>query len=155
MTWTPEKIKILRDNWNDKSASQIAALIGDKSRNAVIGKAHRMGLRAGIIRFGKSRKATPKIARKKTVASSKVVSIDKAAISKHRESVKTPEPESKAIPLVDLKPNQCRWTDDSATFCAHKQREGSSYCQHHYERVTVKSAPRYLRTANLKRYGSR
>ena len=41
--WTEEKVKILRDLWGKgKTASQIAEIIGGISRNAVIGKAHRL-----------------------------------------------------------------------------------------------------------------
>ena len=47
MTWTPEKEKKLRELWNKgHTASQIATLIGDTTRNAVIGKAHRLNLQA-------------------------------------------------------------------------------------------------------------
>lgn len=46
MTWTDERVTVLRQLWgNGKSASEIAALLGDNiTRNAVIGKAHRLGL---------------------------------------------------------------------------------------------------------------
>ena len=47
--WTEEKVKILRDLWGKgKTASQIAEIIGGISRNAVIGKAHRLNLSAKI-----------------------------------------------------------------------------------------------------------
>jgi GcrA cell cycle regulator len=45
MSWTDERIEQLRDLWNDgASASDIAEVLGDVTRNAVIGKAHRLGL---------------------------------------------------------------------------------------------------------------
>ena len=47
--WTEEKVKILKDLWGKgKTASQIAEIIGGISRNAVIGKAHRLNLSAKI-----------------------------------------------------------------------------------------------------------
>ena len=47
--WTEEKVKILKDLWGKgKTASQIAEIIGGVSRNAVIGKAHRLNLSAKI-----------------------------------------------------------------------------------------------------------
>ena len=45
MIWTDEKIEVLRRLWADgRSASEIALTLGDVTRNAVIGKAHRLGL---------------------------------------------------------------------------------------------------------------
>ena len=46
MSWTDERVELLRQMWLDgKSASQIsAALGGGLTRNAVIGKVHRLGL---------------------------------------------------------------------------------------------------------------
>ena len=45
MSWTDEKVKKLRDLWTKgHTASEIAALLGDTTRNAVIGKAHRLEL---------------------------------------------------------------------------------------------------------------
>ena len=45
MSWTDERVEQLRELWSQGlSASQIAAQLGGVSRNAVIGKAHRLGL---------------------------------------------------------------------------------------------------------------
>src|SRR5689334_10978287 len=45
MSWTDERIDRLKAMWNEgKTASQIAEELGGVSRNAVIGKAHRLGL---------------------------------------------------------------------------------------------------------------
>ena len=47
MSWTQERENKLRDLWKKgHTASQIAAQIGDTTRNAVIGKAHRLNLNA-------------------------------------------------------------------------------------------------------------
>ena len=49
MGWTEEKIEKLKELWGKgNTASQIAEIIGGVSRNAVIGKAHRMSLSAKI-----------------------------------------------------------------------------------------------------------
>jgi GcrA cell cycle regulator len=49
MSWNPEKITKLKELWgNGNTASQIAEIIGGMSRNAVIGKAHRLNLSAKI-----------------------------------------------------------------------------------------------------------
>ena len=49
MSWTDEKISKLKELWGKgKTASQIAEIIGGITRNAVIGKAHRLNLSAKI-----------------------------------------------------------------------------------------------------------
>jgi GcrA cell cycle regulator len=45
MSWTDERVELLKKMWNDgASASQIAKELGGVTRNAVIGKVHRLGL---------------------------------------------------------------------------------------------------------------
>ena len=47
MSWTDEKVKKLKELWTKgHTASQIAEALGDTTRNAVIGKAHRLNLEA-------------------------------------------------------------------------------------------------------------
>ena len=49
MSWTEEKVEKLKELWGKgNTASQIAEIIGGISRNAVIGKAHRLNLSAKI-----------------------------------------------------------------------------------------------------------
>ena len=49
MSWTEEKVQKLKELWGKgNTASQIAEIIGGLSRNAVIGKAHRLNLSAKI-----------------------------------------------------------------------------------------------------------
>ena len=49
MSWTDEKVNKLKELWGKgQTASQIAEIIGGVSRNAVIGKAHRLNLSAKI-----------------------------------------------------------------------------------------------------------
>ena len=49
MSWTEEKVNKLKELWGKgNTASQIAEIIGGLSRNAVIGKAHRLNLSAKI-----------------------------------------------------------------------------------------------------------
>ena len=50
MSWTDERVETLKKMWSEgQSASQIAKELGGVTRNAVIGKVHRLGLsnRAG------------------------------------------------------------------------------------------------------------
>lgn len=65
MTWSDERISQLRTLWSQgRSASEIAVMLGDGiSRNAVIGKAHRLGLssRPSPIRRTEKQEAGPGI----------------------------------------------------------------------------------------------
>ena len=48
MSWTEEKVEKLKELWGKKTASEIAQIIGNVSRNAIIGKANRLGLRREV-----------------------------------------------------------------------------------------------------------
>ena len=58
MSWTPEREEKLRKLWKKgHSGSEIAMMLGDTTRNAVIGKAHRLKLETRLI----SKKSAQKI----------------------------------------------------------------------------------------------
>lgn len=73
MAWTDERIEQLKNLWEKGlTASQIADELGGVSRNAVIGKAHRLGLKSRpspVKAGGTAKKAAPKKAAPKPVAS--------------------------------------------------------------------------------------
>ena len=63
MSWTDERIETLKTMWAEgATASQIAEKLGDVSRNAVIGKAHRLGLksRPSPVKANEKPKSAPK-----------------------------------------------------------------------------------------------
>ena len=105
MSWTQEKEEKLRQLWEKgNTASQIAEILGDTTRNAVIGKAHRLKLAA-------------RAPNKKSVAQKKEVSNvqnrnDKQISRKSRfKSIlldKNFEPENPKK-LEELGDNNCRW----------------------------------------------
>jgi GcrA cell cycle regulator len=67
MSWTDERVELLKKMWSEgQSASQIAKELGSVTRNAVIGKVHRLGLsnRAGAPPAKAPEKAEPKPAPK-------------------------------------------------------------------------------------------
>lgn len=77
MAWTDERIALLRQYWEEgRSASQIAEVLGEGlSRNAVIGKAHRLGLasrpsplKTGEAKSTEAKAATPRAAAPKPAA---------------------------------------------------------------------------------------
>ncbi|MEM6907882.1 MAG: GcrA family cell cycle regulator [Pseudomonadota bacterium] len=74
MSWTDERIATLKKMWEGGStASQIAEELGGVSRNAVIGKAHRLGLksRPSPVRANEKKKAAKKAAGKSAGAPKK------------------------------------------------------------------------------------
>src|SRR5580698_4207458 len=63
MSWTDERVELLKKLWSDGlSASQIAAELGGITRNAVIGKVHRLGL-SGRAKSSSSASPRPRKAR--------------------------------------------------------------------------------------------
>lgn len=60
MEWTEERVAMLKALWTQgRTASQIAEELGDVTRNAVIGKAHRLGLKGRPSPIRRERAATP------------------------------------------------------------------------------------------------
>ena len=91
MSWTDERIATLKKLWEGGStASQIAEELGGVSRNAVIGKAHRLGL--------KSRPSPVKANEKKKTAAAKKKAAPKPAAKKPVMVRPTPKPSPKRPP---------------------------------------------------------
>ena len=62
MAWTDERVEQLKKLWSEGlSASQIASRLGEVTRNAVIGKVHRLGL------AGRATVSRPKSMRRRTL----------------------------------------------------------------------------------------
>jgi len=61
MSWTDDRVETLKKMWGEgQSASQIAKELGGVTRNAVIGKVHRLGLSNRAGSGGNAAKAAPK-----------------------------------------------------------------------------------------------
>ena len=132
MSWTEEKVNKLKELWGKgNTASQIATIIGGISRNAVIGKAHRLKLSSGFI----------KKTRIKSADNSNFV--EKNSIQKRSRKVKFRsllldknfEP-AKNLTLEQLTENTCKYmeghpNESSASFCGRKTVEKFSYCPLH------------------------
>jgi len=133
MSWNNEKVAKLKELWGKgNTASQIAEIIGGISRNAVIGKAHRLNLSAKI----KAR--TPKT--NKNVTSNNQNNFDelkKGRRSKFKSLIieKDFEPENPKQ-LEELDENSCKWPighPDEKTFyfCGRSSLKDFSYCKLH------------------------
>lgn len=95
MAWTDERVELLKKMWGEgQSASQIAKELGGVTRNAVIGKVHRLGLSN---RAGASGAAKAEPAAKAPKVDAKPKAAPKA------EPKPKPEPVAKAEPVMETK----------------------------------------------------
>ncbi len=95
MSWTDDRVEVLKKMWGEgQSASQIAKELGGVTRNAVIGKVHRLGLSN---RAGSSSAATAK-KEAKPKATSKTASAPKTKVEPKTEPAIKPRPASEGKP---------------------------------------------------------
>lgn len=131
MVWTVDKIDKLKQLWGKgNTANQIAQIIGDVTRNAVIGKANRLNL-------------SNKLSSKSTINNSnnfhkkKPTNILKGKKVKFKSLIieKNFEPEN-PIQLEELNDNTCKWptghpNEPNFYFCGRKSLKYFSYCKLH------------------------
>ena len=133
MSWTPERQKKLKELWKKGyTASQIATMIGETTRNAVIGKAHRLNLEARVV----SKKTfTTLIAKKGNNVEIKQEKLSRKARFKALLLDKNFEPENPKK-LEELAEDTCKWPighpyEEQFYFCGRKPMEKFSYCRLH------------------------
>jgi len=144
MSWTDERINTLKRLWaRGESASLIAATLGSVTRNAIIGKVHRLGLsgRATMSRDNKSRRQAR--ARRKDPRPVQPTKTRAAVAS----LFSTPDPlppqqvtDVARVSLVDIGDHQCRWgvgdpKHANFGFCGADKVPGLPYCSHHARRA--------------------
>jgi GcrA cell cycle regulator len=170
MGWTEERVAELKKLWAEgHSASQIAKRLGSVTRNAVIGKVHRLGL-SGRATPSRPVKRPPRLARPKPQqqmprqASTPVarggnsLAVREAAPvhhHHHHEAEATIEPQrlpnGDMVTVLTVKDTMCKWpigdpADAAFGFCGHASADNSPYCPEH-ARVAFQPAKKRERRA--------
>lgn len=149
MAWTEDRVEVLKKLWAEgHSASQIAKELGGVTRNAVIGKVHRLGL-SGRATPSRPVKRPPRLARPKprvqpdgsiitpkpqrVVAEPDIKQVEKSAML----TTLPPQPlaDGEAATILTLRDSMCKWpigdpADPKFAFCGRKSTCGP-YCAEH------------------------
>jgi GcrA cell cycle regulator len=156
MNWTDERVELLRKLWSEGlSASQIAAQLGSVTRNAVIGKVHRLKLSsrgrttAAAPRqkkvsssAGGSKSAggrAPSVTRSITTsigATALQAQFDVQPVVRYRPAENVVVPISRRLQLVQLSERTCKWPNgdpltEEFSFCGNDTAETGPYCTYH------------------------
>jgi GcrA cell cycle regulator len=157
MNWTDERVELLKKLWADGlSASQIAAQLGGVTRNAVIGKVHRLKLSsrgratAAPVRQKKTLQASSSVkssGRTVTTSRSMPASIGATALQTQfdaepiaRQVLRPVEnvvvPISRHLQLIQLNERTCKWPNgdplsEEFHFCGNDSAESGPYCKYH------------------------
>ncbi|RUM98897.1 GcrA cell cycle regulator [Pseudaminobacter arsenicus] len=157
MNWTDERVETLRKLWAEGlSASQIAAQLGGVSRNAVIGKVHRLKLSSrGRATAAPARQkkvangaaSVKPVATRSTTTTRTVTSIGATALQTQfdaepvaRHYIRPVEdvvvPISRHLQLVELNERTCKWPNgdplsEDFHFCGNDAAETGPYCKYH------------------------
>ncbi|MEO1065954.1 MAG: GcrA family cell cycle regulator [Pseudomonadota bacterium] len=151
MAWTEDRVETLKKLWMDGlSASQIALELGGVTRNAVIGKVHRLGLSGRGKTSTSSRPRQPRASQTTSRPRTQTGgTVGNAALKMTPDAspdiAPAPRPqrfEELVIPITEranimqLNENTCRWpigdpTEDGFHFCGRKADDGVPYCSYH------------------------
>lgn len=136
MSWTDERVALLKKMWGEgKTAAEIAKELGGVTRNAVIGKAHRLKLSNRLSPIQQNNK--------KPVA--KAVE-EKQPPKRAANDMTAADMNIKGVALGELKDKMCRWPigdpkDDDFRFCGFSSVAGLPYCGEH-AKVAYQAATR-------------
>lgn len=149
MAWTDDRVESLKKLWAEGlSASQIAARLGGVTRNAVIGKVHRLGL-SGRATTSRMKSHRPRrVAAKRPGKTRYANSGNPALRSLYHPDAEPYKPqfEEVVIPLAERKTIQtleechCRWPigdpqEEDFHFCGREKVAGLPYCKTHAVRA--------------------
>jgi GcrA cell cycle regulator len=160
--WIDKRVEILKSRWAANwTAREIGKLLGC-SRNAVIGKARRLGLPESVHRV-RPGEGKPRVRRAKRARPTRLAPASRRRESSHKQPVELPltkdEPPSRQIAFTDLKTGECRWISGDDGFCcghattqivARGRHIASPYCGFHSARAY--RAPRERPPADQRGY---
>ena len=149
MSWTEDRVDVLKKLWAEgHSASQIAKQLGGVTRNAVIGKVHRLGL-SGRATPSRPVKRPPRLARPKPqVQATGTVEVQTPTASPEESRIRrsdqqailsalapAPVADGEAATILTLRDSMCKWpigdpADPQFAFCGRKADCGP-YCTEH------------------------
>ena len=148
MSWTHERIEYLKKLWEaGHTASNIATELGGITRNAVIGKAHRLGL-SGRMK-SKSKVSSVSIVRRKKMPANR-----NSKIIELTTSVSEP---MNPISFAGIKDGLCRWPlgepeDLDFKFCGRSSNDGVVYCDEHHSLAYQPLSQTRQKRTNRKRF---
>ncbi|MDQ0392573.1 GcrA family cell cycle regulator [Labrys monachus] len=156
MHWTDERVELLKKLWSEGlSASAIATELGGVTRNAVIGKVHRLGLsgRAKTPAPAPQRRAKPTrtpshplrpqaptpVIRGNTALAPQLTplaAVEEQAEPKLRPVEDVVVPMSERVTIMELREHMCRWPlgdpgREDFRFCGSRVGVQGPYCSHH------------------------
>ena len=101
MSWTDERVETLKRMWSEgQSASQIAKELGGVTRNAVIGKVHRLGLSNRVGGKEEEEEAAPEVAQASPVATARPEPAPRAEPAPAAPRAEPPRPAAAAAPAA-------------------------------------------------------
>lgn len=151
MSWNDERVETLKKLWSDGlSASQIAGRLGGVTRNAVIGKVHRLGL-AGRATTSRTKTVRPRTRSATAKRAAKPRALSPASSALRQLYMADAEPfepmaEELIIPVAERKSIltlvecSCRWPigdpqEADFHFCGRTKVMGLPYCDVHARRA--------------------
>jgi GcrA cell cycle regulator len=143
MSWTDERVELLKKLWQDGlSASQIAAELGGVTRNAVIGKVHRLGLSgrgqptSSIKRQRRTHSTGMRRVRQMITVGNLALKADEMTHADIRPRRDIVVPIARKLSIFQLTEKTCKWPigdpgHDEFHFCGHDSLENLPYCEYH------------------------
>jgi GcrA cell cycle regulator len=155
MAWTNQRVEELKNLWSEGlSASQIAKRLGDVTRNAVIGKVHRLGLEARAkpakkqVSVGQLDSNLISVSYSgnlafKDISSDNVGYSSKADLAEPKLNNLHSVTEQEYVSILNLTENNCKWpigdpSDEDFHFCGHQPYAGMPYCETHAKKAYKK-----------------